>query len=159
MACAESFRDCPWLLMFPLRYRRATTVLQDKFAFLKKANDMGIKNIEMEAASFAAFCRRAGVQAAVVCAAILVSVKGAGRSIDDGVVSSLHPFMVCLSFLIDRIAWRVIKSTRRPRSCTSFQSTRRTSSSTISGSTSGPRVRSPPPRASPAASASAGIVR
>jgi len=44
---------------------------EDKMAFLKKAHDKGIRNIEMESAAFAAFCLKAGVHGAVVCATLV----------------------------------------------------------------------------------------
>lgn len=54
-------------------------VPQDKMAFLKKAHDKGIRNIEMESAAFAAFCLKAGVHGAVVCATLVVSGSVAHR--------------------------------------------------------------------------------
>jgi hypothetical protein len=39
---------------------------------LTKAHEKGIRNVEMESAAFAAFCRKAGTKGAVVCATLLV---------------------------------------------------------------------------------------
>jgi uridine phosphorylase len=48
----------------------------DKFAFLHKLEAMGVKNIEMEAAQFAAFTQRLGVDAALVCVTIVNRLLG-----------------------------------------------------------------------------------
>ena len=46
-------------------------------AFLHKAYDeAGVRNIEMESTEFAAFCNRAGIPAAIVCAALLNRLEG-----------------------------------------------------------------------------------
>ena len=66
--------------------------VEDKFAFLQRAHELGVKNIEMESASFAAFCQRAGVHAAVVCAALLVSWE---REEGDGDLSLPLPLLLC----------------------------------------------------------------
>lgn len=44
---------------------------EDRFNFLSKCHEAGVRNIEMEAAEFAEFCTRAKVSGAVVCVAIL----------------------------------------------------------------------------------------
>lgn len=49
---------------------------EDKVAFLKKAHEAGVRNIEMEATAFAAFCLRAGIPAAIVCCALLNRMNG-----------------------------------------------------------------------------------
>jgi len=43
----------------------------ERYNFLKKLHDAGVRNIEMESHTFAAFCNRAGVQGAVMCVALL----------------------------------------------------------------------------------------
>lgn len=48
----------------------------DKIAFLKRAHDAGVRNIEMESTAFAAFCLRAGIPAAIVCCALLNRMDG-----------------------------------------------------------------------------------
>ena len=48
----------------------------DKMAFLQKAHALGVKNIEMECSEFAAFCARAGIPGAVVCASIVNRLNG-----------------------------------------------------------------------------------
>lgn len=48
----------------------------DKMAFLQRAHEAGVRNIEMEACRFAAFCLRAGIPAAIVCAALLNRLEG-----------------------------------------------------------------------------------
>ncbi len=61
----------------------------EKLAFLARAHEAGVRNIEMEACRFAAFCLRAGIPAAIVCAALLNRLEG------DQVKSSveeLHQF-------------------------------------------------------------------
>lgn len=47
-----------------------------KMKFLKRAHEAGVRNIEMEACRFAAFCLRAGIPAAIVCAALLNRLEG-----------------------------------------------------------------------------------
>lgn len=48
----------------------------DKMEFLIRAHDVGVRNIEMEASAFAAFCLRAGIPAALVCAALVNRLDG-----------------------------------------------------------------------------------
>eukprot|EP00730_Choanoeca_flexa_P013314 TRINITY_DN5185_c0_g2_i1.p1 TRINITY_DN5185_c0_g2~~TRINITY_DN5185_c0_g2_i1.p1 ORF type:complete len:303 (+),score=37.75 TRINITY_DN5185_c0_g2_i1:30-911(+) len=50
--------------------------MEDKFNFLRRAVDKGIANIEMESTAFAAFCHKAGVHGAVVCATLLNRMDG-----------------------------------------------------------------------------------
>ncbi|KAK8809580.1 hypothetical protein WA158_000523 [Blastocystis sp. Blastoise] len=52
------------------------TYILDKFAFIKRMKDMGIKNIEMEALRLLSFCQRSGIKAGTVCAAILNRENG-----------------------------------------------------------------------------------
>ena len=49
---------------------------EDKLAFLQEAYEAGVRNIEMESTAFAAFCLRAGIPAAIVCAALLNRLNG-----------------------------------------------------------------------------------
>lgn len=49
---------------------------EDKMAFLRKAHEAGVRNIEMESTAFAAFCLRAGIPAAIVCATLLDRLQG-----------------------------------------------------------------------------------
>jgi len=49
---------------------------EDKMNFLKKAHAAGVRNIEMEASAFGAFCGRAGISGAIVCAALVNRLKG-----------------------------------------------------------------------------------
>ncbi|EPB80345.1 uridine phosphorylase [Ancylostoma ceylanicum] len=48
----------------------------DKFAFLKKLHDMGVRNIEMESTCFSSMTLRAGCKGAVVCVTLLNRMKG-----------------------------------------------------------------------------------
>lgn len=48
----------------------------DKMTFLRKAHEAGVRNIEMEAPAFAAFCLRAGIPATIVCTALLNRLDG-----------------------------------------------------------------------------------
>ncbi|VDN99582.1 unnamed protein product [Rodentolepis nana] len=43
----------------------------EKMAFLKKAYDLGVRNLEMESLGFAAFCQRLNIKAAVICATMV----------------------------------------------------------------------------------------
>ncbi len=47
-----------------------------KFDFLKKLYGLGVRNIEMEACVLGAFCNRAGIRGAVVCATLLDRLQG-----------------------------------------------------------------------------------
>lgn len=49
---------------------------EDKMVFLKKAYNAGVRNIEMEAAAFGAFCQRAGIRGAIVCATLVNRLEG-----------------------------------------------------------------------------------
>jgi len=49
---------------------------EDKMRFLQKAYNAGIRNIEMEAPAFGAFCNRAGIRGAIVCCSIVNRLKG-----------------------------------------------------------------------------------
>jgi len=48
----------------------------DKMAFLKKAYDAGVRNIEMESTAFAAFCQRAKIRGGIICAALVNRLNG-----------------------------------------------------------------------------------
>jgi len=48
---------------------------EDKFEFLKRVYDAGVRNIEMEALLFLAFAQRAHVRAGVLCAVIVNRMK------------------------------------------------------------------------------------
>merc|ERR1712050_484181 len=48
----------------------------DKMKFLQKAYNAGIRNIEMEAPAFGAFCNRAGIRGAIVCCSIVNRLRG-----------------------------------------------------------------------------------
>ncbi|KAL6725593.1 uridine phosphorylase [Ancylostoma duodenale] len=48
----------------------------DKFAFLKKLHDKGVRNIEMESTCFSSMTLRAGCKGAVVCVTLLNRMKG-----------------------------------------------------------------------------------
>nr|CDS29161.1 uridine phosphorylase 1 [Hymenolepis microstoma] len=43
----------------------------EKMAFLQKAYDLGVRNLEMESLGFAAFCQRLKIRAAVICATMV----------------------------------------------------------------------------------------
>ncbi|CAJ0596820.1 unnamed protein product [Cylicocyclus nassatus] len=48
----------------------------EKFEFLKKLHELGVRNIEMESTCFASTTYRAGVKAAIVCVTLLNRMKG-----------------------------------------------------------------------------------
>ena len=56
-------------------------------AFLRRAHDAGVRNIEMEATQFAAFTGRCGVRAAILCVALLNRLDG------DQVLTPLETLM------------------------------------------------------------------
>lgn len=49
---------------------------EDKMAFLKRAHDRKVANIEMESLCFAAMTHRAGIKSAVICVTLLDRLKG-----------------------------------------------------------------------------------
>jgi len=49
---------------------------KEKLAFLDRLRDMGVKNIEMECTCLASFTHRLGIQAAIMCVALLDRLKG-----------------------------------------------------------------------------------
>jgi uridine phosphorylase len=48
----------------------------EKLLFLQRAHQKGVRNIEMESTAFAAFCKRANIPAAIVCATLLNRLNG-----------------------------------------------------------------------------------
>ncbi|XP_053554294.1 uridine phosphorylase 2 [Bombina bombina] len=49
---------------------------EEKFEYLRKAYDAGVRNIEMESSVFAAMCHLCGLKAAVVCVTLLDRLEG-----------------------------------------------------------------------------------
>lgn len=49
---------------------------EERNAFLQLAYEKGVRNIEMESTAFSAFCHRAGIPAAVVCATFINRLEG-----------------------------------------------------------------------------------
>ncbi|CAI5445519.1 unnamed protein product [Caenorhabditis angaria] len=49
---------------------------EDKFAFLEKLYNLGVRNIEMESTCFASFTHRAGHRSAIVCVTLLNRMNG-----------------------------------------------------------------------------------
>lgn len=49
---------------------------EEKMNFLKQAHALGVRNIEMESTAFSAFCHRANIPAAVVCATFINRLNG-----------------------------------------------------------------------------------
>jgi len=56
--------------------------LEDKFRFLRKLHDLGVRNIEMEAHILSAFTHRAGIKCSIVCVTIV------NRLVDDVIKAS-----------------------------------------------------------------------
>jgi uridine phosphorylase len=50
--------------------------MADKMEFLQKLHDIGARNIEMEAAMFAAFTHRLGIRGTGLCTTLLDRLKG-----------------------------------------------------------------------------------
>jgi uridine phosphorylase len=48
----------------------------EKFEFLNRAHEFGVRNMEMESTALAAFCNRTGIRGACICAALLDRLKG-----------------------------------------------------------------------------------
>merc|ERR1711972_1204267 len=49
---------------------------EEKFAWLHRVHEGGVRNMEMEAAALAAFCHRTGIRAALICAATAGGLQG-----------------------------------------------------------------------------------
>ena len=49
---------------------------EEKMSFLKQAHALGVRNIEMESTAFAAFCTRANIPGAIVCATFINRLNG-----------------------------------------------------------------------------------
>lgn len=49
---------------------------KDKMDFLQRAHELGVRNIEMESLTFAAFTKHIGIRAATVCAVLVNRLKG-----------------------------------------------------------------------------------
>jgi uridine phosphorylase len=77
--------------------------LQDKMNFLQKASDAGVRNIEMEARGFAAFCHRLNISVGVACVALLNRLNG-----DQ--VTSPHETLVGYEERPARIMLRFVKN-------------------------------------------------
>ncbi len=71
--CADGFYEEQGRLDGALDGSYAET---DKMNFLARLHQMGVVNIEMESLIFAAFCSRAQISAAVVCATLIDRLKG-----------------------------------------------------------------------------------
>mmetsp|Transcript_29288 Transcript_29288/g.45850 ORF Transcript_29288/g.45850 Transcript_29288/m.45850 type:complete len:305 (+) Transcript_29288:45-959(+) len=74
---------------------------EEKISFLKKAHELGVRNMEMEATVFLWFFQRLGIRAAVACAALLNRLEGdqhahSREQIHDW---SLRPQQVVLNYL------------------------------------------------------------
>merc|ERR1712050_645888 len=69
----DDFYDCQGRLDGAIR---TWYTEDDKMKFLQKAYNAGIRNIEMEAPAFGAFCNRAGIRGAIVCCSIVNRLKG-----------------------------------------------------------------------------------
>lgn len=55
---------------------RTSYTEDDKIAFLKKAYNAGVRNIEMEASAFGAFCGRAGIRGGIICGVLVNRLNG-----------------------------------------------------------------------------------
>merc|ERR1712137_17420 len=49
---------------------------EDRAEWLRKAHEMGVRNIEMESTCFAAWCNRTGITGMILCAALLNRLEG-----------------------------------------------------------------------------------
>lgn len=76
---------------------------EDKMHFLQKASDAGVRNIEMEARGFAAFCHRLNIPVGVACVALLNRLNG-----DQ--VTSPHETLVRYEERPARIMLRFVKN-------------------------------------------------
>lgn len=73
----------------------------DKFKFLQKLYDLGVRNLEMEATCFAAMFNRANIRAAVVCVTIVNRMKGdqVQLSEEDLLNFEMRPYKLVSSYI------------------------------------------------------------
>ncbi|KAH8036860.1 hypothetical protein HPB51_006129 [Rhipicephalus microplus] len=79
---------------------------QEELQFLEKLRSVGVVNIEMEAALFAAFCHRAGIKGAVVCGIFQDRLKTERATEPQSVITEwqLRSQHVVLCFIQHRLA-------------------------------------------------------
>ncbi|KAH7731745.1 CBN-UPP-1 protein [Aphelenchoides avenae] len=77
----------------------------DKFAFLNRLHDFGVKNIEMESTGFAALTNRAGVKAAIICVILVNRLKGDQVKLDQETYHEfeMRPFRVVSAFMREKL--------------------------------------------------------
>lgn len=73
----------------------------DKMAFLKKAYELGVRNLEMESLGFAAFCRRLKIKAAVICATLVNRLESDQLSAPVSVMHSWQerPLRILITYM------------------------------------------------------------
>ncbi|XP_033116908.1 uridine phosphorylase 1-like [Anneissia japonica] len=78
----------------------------DKMAYLKKAEEIGVRNIEMEATCFAAMCKKVGIPGAVVCVTLLNRLKGDQVSTpkDELKAMEMHPQKIVSRYIKNKLS-------------------------------------------------------
>lgn len=78
---------------------------EDKLQYLRRVNDAGISNIEMECTAMASLCLCNNVKCAVVCVALLDRLKGDQVDISPEVYKtwSLRPQQLVANFIKNRL--------------------------------------------------------
>ncbi|KHN81572.1 Uridine phosphorylase 1 [Toxocara canis] len=80
--------------------------MKDKFEFLERLYQSGVRNIEMEATCFAAMSHRAGIRAAIVCVTLLNRMKGDQVDVEKSKYHEFEtrPFKLVTAFIKQQLA-------------------------------------------------------
>uniref|UniRef100_A0A0N5B641 PNP_UDP_1 domain-containing protein n=1 Tax=Strongyloides papillosus TaxID=174720 RepID=A0A0N5B641_STREA len=74
---------------------------EDKFNFLKKIHEIGVRNIEMESTCFASLLNRANIKAAIICVALLNRLNGDQVDVDKDTYHDfeMRPYKIVCEYL------------------------------------------------------------
>ncbi|XP_071826040.1 uridine phosphorylase 2-like [Apostichopus japonicus] len=99
--CAEDFYECQGRLDGAI----CEITKEQKMAFLQKAVDAGVRNIEMESCGIAALCNACGVKAAVVCVTLIDRLKGDQLNTPTEILRKWEqrPFTVIVEFIKEQL--------------------------------------------------------
>ncbi|VDK48087.1 unnamed protein product [Anisakis simplex] len=75
--------------------------VEDKFNFLRRLYENGVRNIEMESTCFAAMTRRAGIRAAIVCVTLVNRMEGDQVDVEKSLYHEFEgrPFKLITAFI------------------------------------------------------------
>lgn len=78
---------------------------EEKMSYLRKINQLGVTNIEMESTCFASMCHRANIRAGIVCVALINRLKSDQNCVSKETLTmwELRPFMIVARFIKDKL--------------------------------------------------------